>query len=150
MSTDTRKIEIYSVKIQDISCEFSFETELNHLEKVVLLELPDPKRRELHNTYVHLKDLQIDDHDLKSELPVHVILGISDYTKIKTQERRRIDLPGEPIAEQTKFGWLIVSPGQEGEVTNMLFSKTSLHDYEKLCNLGHLDIEERREDSNYV
>ena len=99
MKTNTRKIEIYSVKIQDISCEFNFETELNHLEKVALLELPDPKRRELHNTYVHLKDLQIDDHDLKSELPVHVILGISDYTKIKTQERRRIDLPGEPIAE---------------------------------------------------
>ena len=35
----------------------------------------------------HLKDLQINDHDSKTELPVHVILGICDYTKIKTQER---------------------------------------------------------------
>ena len=32
-STNTRKIKIYFVKIQDISCKFGFEAELNHLEK---------------------------------------------------------------------------------------------------------------------
>ena len=57
MSTCTRKIEIYSVKFQDINCEFSFETELNHLEKEVPLELSNPEYRELQNTYVHLQDL---------------------------------------------------------------------------------------------
>ena len=39
MSTNTGKVNIYSVKIQDINCQFSFEAELNHLEKEVLLEL---------------------------------------------------------------------------------------------------------------
>ena len=42
MSTNTRKIKIYSVKIQDVDCKFSFEIELNRLEKKVLLELPNP------------------------------------------------------------------------------------------------------------
>ena len=142
MSTNTRKIKIYSVKILDINCEFGFETELNHLQKEVLLELPNPKYRELQNTYIHLKDLQINDHDPKGELPVYVILGISDYTKIKTQEQLTVGLPGEIIAEWTKFGWVITSPGQETGITNMLFSKTSLHDYEKLCSLDCLGIEE--------
>ena len=64
MKTNASKIEIYSVKIKYINCEFAFETELNHLEKEVLLELPNPKYRELHNTFFHLKDLQINDHDL--------------------------------------------------------------------------------------
>ena len=50
MSINTRKIKIYSVKIQDINCEFGFETKLNHLEKDVLLELPNPKYWELQNT----------------------------------------------------------------------------------------------------
>ena len=86
MSTNTRKIKIYSVKILDINCEFGFETELNHLQKEVLLELPNPKYRELQNTYIHLKDLQINDHDPKGALPVYAILDISDYTKIKAQE----------------------------------------------------------------
>ena len=55
-------------------------------------------------------------------------------------------LPEEPTAELTKFEWVIVSPGQETGITNMLFSKTSLHD----CSLDCLGIEERRDDSNYV
>ena len=148
--TNTRKIKIYSVRTEDINCEFGFEMKLNHLEKEVLLGLPNQKYRELQNTYVHLKDLQINDHDPKGELSVHVILSISDYTKIKTQERTKVSLPGEPIAELTKFGWVIVSPGQETGITNMLFSKTSLHDYEKLCSLDCLGIEERRDYSNYV
>ena len=44
-----------------------------------------------------------------------------------------MSLPGEPIAELTKLGCVIVSPRQETGMTNMLFSKTSLHDYEKLA-----------------
>ena len=123
MGTITRKIKIYSVKIQNINCEFNFETELNHLEKEVLLELPNPKYPKLKNTYVHLKDLQINDYDPKSELPVHVILDISDYTKIKMQERPIVGLPGEPIAELTKFGWVIVSPRQELELQICYFPK---------------------------
>ena len=77
---------MYSVKIQDINREFTFGTDLNHLENEVLLELPNPKYRELQNTYVHLKDLQINKHEPKRELAVHVIRGISDYTKTKTEE----------------------------------------------------------------
>ena len=58
-----------------------------------LIRTPQPKIPRTTNTYVHLKDLQINDHDPKSELPVYVILGISDYTKTKTQERPRVGLP---------------------------------------------------------
>ena len=32
----------------------------------------------------------------------------------------------------------------------MLFSKTFLHDYEKLCSLDCVGTEDRRDDSNYV
>ena len=84
ISTNTRKIKIYSVIIQDMNCECGLETELNHLEREVLLELSNPTYQKLQNTYVHLKDLQINYLDPKSELPVHVILGITDYTEIKT------------------------------------------------------------------
>ena len=61
-----------------------------------------------------------------------------------------MDLPGELIAELTKFWPVIVSPGQKSRVTNKLFSKTSLHDYEKFCSLDCLGIEEKSDDSNYV
>ena len=108
----------------------------------MLLELPNPKYLELQNTYVHLKDLQLNDHDRISELPVSVILGISDYTKIETQKWPRVGFPREPIAELTKFVLVIVSPGRETGVTNISFSKTCSHDYEKLFSLDCLGFEE--------
>ena len=45
----------------------------------------NPKRMSqklIHLRYVHLKDLQINGDDPKTKLPVHVIRGISDYTKM--------------------------------------------------------------------
>ena len=61
------------------------------------------------------------------------------------QDRPRVFLKGEPVAELTKLEWAVVLPGNNSEVTNLLFSKTSLHDYKNLCSLDCLDIEE-----NYV
>ena len=49
-----------------MNVEDSFETELNCLETKVLLQLPNPKYRELQNTCIHVKDLQIDDRDPKT------------------------------------------------------------------------------------
>ena len=88
----------------------NFKTEINKLEKNVFLELPNPKYQNLQNSYQHLKDIKENDHDTKLELPVHVILGASNYTRIRTQERPRVGLPGEPIVELTKLGWVILSP----------------------------------------
>ena len=88
----------------------NFKAEINKLEKNVFLELPNPKYQNLQNSYQHLKDIKVNDHDTKLELPVHVILGASNYTRIRTQERPRVGLPGEPIVELTKLGWVILSP----------------------------------------
>ena len=60
-----------------------------------------------------MRDITLHDHDTKGELPIHIVLGISDYTKIKTSERARIELHGEPVAELSKLGWYIVSLGKE-------------------------------------
>ena len=56
--------------------------------------------------------------------------------------------PGEPIAELTNLGWVILSPGKENALTNILFTKTFLHDYENICGLDCLDIEEKQEKNN--
>ena len=99
MNSSSKKIPIYSVQISDTKHQLSFQTELHKLEKSVLVELPNPKYLKLQNKYQHLKDLEVNDSDPKAFLPVHVILGVNDYTKIKTQERPRVGLEGESIAE---------------------------------------------------
>ena len=59
-------------------------------------------------------DIKLNDYDTKSELPVHMVLGTSHYTKIKKPDRARIGLPGEPITEWTKQGCYMVSQGGGG------------------------------------
>ena len=54
----------------------------------------------------------IEDDDPKEQLPIHLILGVGEYAKIKTSSRQKVGVPGEPVAELTKFGWILVSPGQ--------------------------------------
>ena len=42
-NSTTKKLKIYSVKIQEVNEKYSFNTELNKLEREVLLTLPNPK-----------------------------------------------------------------------------------------------------------
>ena len=98
MHSVVKKTEIYQFKIGDINQEFKIGIEINKLEEEVLQELPNPNYPDIQKSYNHLKDIIINDTDTKKELPVHVILGAGDFTKIKTQEGARVGQPGEPIA----------------------------------------------------
>ena len=82
------------------------------------------------------------DTDQKDDLPVHIIIGASKYTKIKTRTKARVGKTGEPIAEYTKFGWTIISPGEEIEVKKIFFAKSSIADYERLCSLDILGLKD--------
>ena len=74
-----KNIPVYSVEIKNINNEFNFKTEISKLEKSLSLELPNPNYREIQNNYQHLRDIKLNDYDTKSELPIHMSLGISDY-----------------------------------------------------------------------
>ena len=70
----------------------------------------------------------MEDTDRKSLLPVHVILGASDYAKIKTREAQRTGAIREPVAEYTRFGWAIMSPGSEADLDSMFLAQTAVQD----------------------
>ena len=80
------------------------------------------------------------DRDEKSNLPVHIILGTSEYACIKTPNKPPIGRPGEPIAELTKFGWTILSPGKEVDLNNMFLTQVSEADYNAFCSLDVLGL----------
>ena len=96
----------------------------------------------LQNKYQCLKDLEINDNKLTTVLPIHVTLGVNNYTKIKTQKRPRVGLEGEPVAQIPKVRLVVVSPGNSSAVTNLLFSKASLYDYQNISSLDCFGVEE--------
>ena len=48
----------------------------------------------------------------------------------------------EPIAERTKMGWVIISPGRESDLVSSLYTRTSVSDFDSLCDIDALGVKE--------
>ena len=112
METCNKRIEIHKVTISSLENDFKINTEVTNVDRDKLLTLENPQYQGKINQYPHLQRVSMNDDDTKPELPVHVILGASEYAQIKTKTKPRVGHPGEPVAEQTRFGWTMMSPGK--------------------------------------
>ena len=108
MPSVTRKLEIYDVEILELSEKLKINSAVYTIEKNTLLSLSNPKYKTILDQYKHLASLNMNDNDTKPELPVHMILGASDYARIKVPEMPRGGSPGEPVTELTSFGWDLI------------------------------------------
>ena len=138
----TKKLKIYSVKIQHVNEKYSFSIGLNKLERYVFLTIPNPKYSKILKTYPHLREKHMNDTDEKEQLPVHIILGAGDFAKIKMEKSPRTGIISKPFADLTKMGCAMMSRGRESDVVSALYTQTSVSDYEKLCGTDILGLEE--------
>ena len=143
MQATNREIEIHNVVIESLSGNFQLETEVKRVNRGVLLNLENPGYKDMVARYDHLKGATMDDTDVKKELPVHLILGTGEYAQIKTEPTPKIGKPGEPIADLMTLGWIIMSPGSEPNLTNMFLTQTSAVDYDALCRLDVLGLQDQ-------
>ena len=97
--TVTSKINIYDVKTENLQTDFKFKTNLNAVDKDVLLTVPYPNYKKMLSDYPDLKGIEMDEFQTKAVLLLHVILGVSDFTKIKIKEAPRIAKTRNLIAE---------------------------------------------------
>ena len=114
------------------------------------MSIDNPNYRELPDKYPHLRGVYVNDNDTKARLPVHVILGSGEYARIKTETKPRIGEDNAPIAELTKFGWFIMSPGQEFDKSVMLLTQTTQSNYEELCKLDVLGLRDSADQDQTV
>ena len=145
LGTSAQNINVYEVEISDVAEKFSIKSEVNGVARKVLLNLPNPKYQEVIQANAHLKGVRMEDNDSKEILPVHVILGASSYSVIKTSTPTRVGKAGEPIAEKTSLGWVIMSPGREGTHSALMYTRSSHDEYMQLCSLDVLGVEDRPE-----
>ena len=69
----------------------------------------------------------MEDNDQKPGLSICIILGVGEYSKIKTNTTIRVGKQSEPIAEKTDLGWTITSPSKDCNVTSMMSSRNSIY-----------------------
>ena len=141
MQTTRQVIEVHDqVNVMSISGKFNLKAEVTKVNRGVLLNLDNPKYPDLIKQYDHLDGMNMNDTDTKQELPVHLILGTGEYTRIRSKTTPKIGKSVEPVAELTQLGWTIMSPGTEAELTKMLLTQTTPSDYENLCRLDILGL----------
>ena len=69
-------------------------------------------------------------------------MGANDFAKIRTGERLHVGRRGDPVAEFTRFGWALMSPGAETGLSSVYLAVNSTLDYERLCALDVLGLAE--------
>lgn len=142
MGTETKDINVYEIRVSNLKGECEIPVCVTRIERSELLSLDNPNYPEMIKRYDHLRGVYMDDVDKKSKLPVHLILGTNEYTKIKTSEPQRAGAMGEPVAEHTKFGWAIMSTGKEANIESMFLTQTTSSDYENLCRMDVLGLQD--------
>ena len=93
LSTVNRQIEIYNVEVENFRGDFKLAVDVSKVDRDVPLSVKNPRYQDVLKKYPHLQGVRMDDVDEKPELPVHLILGASEYAKIKTDAKAKIGNP---------------------------------------------------------
>ena len=140
MGSCVERFETYETVMTSTDDKYQMDVRLTKVHKDKLLAIDNPNYDAIIARYSHLSDVKISDDDKKASLPVHVVLSGGEYARIKTETKPQVGKDGEPVAEYTKLGWFIMSPGDEFDRSTMLLTQTSQTDYEKLCRLDILGL----------
>ena len=83
MHSKVRNIDVFRVKIEELSGSSQFRSEVNNVERKTLLSFLNPNYETVLKQPQHLRKITMNDMYQKSESPVHLMFGASNYTKIK-------------------------------------------------------------------
>ena len=142
LHTSNTFIDIYDVEITNTKGDFTVNTEVSKVDRAELIPMPNPHYKDIIQTYTHLQGVQMEDNDTKEYLPVHVILGASEYANIITKGDVKVGQKGEPVAEYTAFGWVIIAGGKKRTSNYLMLTSSAEADYAELCSLVVLGLKE--------
>ena len=150
MGSHLTRMETFDVTVQSLDSTFTMDTKLTKVNKNELLVIDNPHYEEVKAKYPHVAPISVNDNDKKAHLPIHVILSVGDYARIKTKQPPLVGVSGEPVGEYMELGWVIMSPGAEVDRKAMFLTQTSYVDYGELCRLHVLGLQDSTEDDQSV
>ena len=140
----SKVVEVYEVTLQSLAVPgYNIKIERINAEKGILTCLPNPRIAELKERNPSLRELNLFEEETTCESrPVHLILGVSDYQRIRTSGNNLIlGTDTDPGAEFMMLGWMMLGGKQNREqpAKNFLLH-TGQDKFEKLCSLDVLGV----------
>ncbi len=142
VASKAARFKVYNLEFHSLDHRFSLTTKVTKINKSELLAVPKTNYIQLCQNHPHLKRVTLNYDSTKPSLPVHVVLGSGDYTRIKMVTKPRISNHNEPIAELTKLGWFLMSADKEFDQNVMMLTQMTHVDYEELCRLDVLRLKD--------
>lgn len=81
ISWKVTKLEVYNTVVESLDGNYQMSVKLTKVNKAELLSIENPKYGQLMDKYSHLR-VKITDRDTKDQLPIHVVLGSGEYTRM--------------------------------------------------------------------
>ena len=89
-------VQTHKLDVESLHGKHEMKVKFIEVDKNELLSI-NPCYAKLIRDNLHLSKVTIADNDKKSQLPIHVILGRSEYVCIKTETKPLITNNSEPI-----------------------------------------------------
>ena len=149
--TVDKLVEIYQLTITSKINATELSIECINAERDLITHLPNPQIRKMKKDERWLQGLLLaEEESQERELPVHILLGVRDYTRIKDGKRPVMGKDSDaPIAESTRFGWVISGGNlkKHGREFCQFRRETVQHEFEQLCSIDVLGLTESKMDS---
>ena len=144
--TINKLVEIYEIEIRSKTNNRRLKIECINVERDFITVLLNPLISEVKKQQPRIRRLTFTEEDSSGEsLPVHILLGVRDYQKIRTSEQPVLGLnpQTDPVAEYTQFGWILFGASGEKQQRDIChFTMTGQEQFEQLCKTDVLGLEE--------
>ena len=106
MGSHLTRMETYDVVIESLDGSFLMDTKLKKVNKNELWTIDNPHYEDVKTKHAHLSPVSFASNEKKYQLPIHVILSVGDYARIKTDRAPLVGQAGETVAEYRKLDGL--------------------------------------------
>ena len=154
--TITKDVKIYLIAIaSQIYDGFKIEPDFISAEKDILTHLLNPNIRELRRKFKRFGCMKFtDQHSAEQEPPVHIIIGVPDYWRVKTTERSVLgpNPDKDPGIEFIMLGWTLAGNNilidTLKSTEKSLYMNLSKDEFKRMISLEVLSISDEKNTAN--
>ena len=144
--TMKKTVEMYNRTFKSSVTErFQLKIDCINAENDVLTHVPNPKITKIKNQNPRIRRLRFQEEgETQDLLPAHIMLGVSDYQQVRTNESQELGLKtnDDSVAEFRKLGrTLCEGIARKAQLDKQFFVNNEKFKFQKICSLNVQKIE---------
>lgn len=144
--TMKKTVEMYNRTFKSSVTErFQLKIDCINAENDVLTHVPNPKITKIKNQNPRIRPLRFQEEgETQDLLPAHIMLGVSDYQQVRTNESQELGLKtnNDSVAEFRKLGrTLCEGIARKAQLDKQFFVNNEKFKFQKICSLNVQKIE---------